>query len=313
MLAGLEEPSEGTIRLKGEIVNGVPAYERDAAMVFQNWALFPHKNVHENISFGLRMKGVPAEESAKKVAEYLDLVRLPGLENRMPGQLSGGMQQRVALARALIVEPAVLLMDEPLSNLDLKLRQRMRVEIRQIQRRLNITIIFVTHDQMEALELSDRLAVVNRGRIEQVGTPMEVYEAPRSTFVADFLGESNFLEGAITATGSSTIFTTGNGLSMTIPSDAGSNEGAAVRLSIRPQLIRLSRGPSPAGDNAFSARVALQTYLGSVIRYHVDLSDGTRMLVDRQVTPGETLFPVGDEITVHWPPEASVCFDNPEI
>ena len=256
MLAGLEEPTEGTIRLKGEVVNGVPAYVRDVAMVFQNWALFPHKNVHENVSFGLRMKGVPAEECRKKVAEYLELVQLPGLENRMPAQLSGGMQQRVALARALIVEPAVLLMDEPLSNLDFKLRQQLRVEIRQIQRRLNITIIFVTHDQMEALELSDRLAVVNRGRIEQVGTPMEVYEAPRSTFVAEFLGESNFLEGAITATGPSTIFTTGSGLSMTVPSDARFREGAAVRLSIRPQLIRLSRGGNPPGDNAFSARVA---------------------------------------------------------
>ena len=138
MLVGLEEPSEGTIRLKGEVMNGVPAYDRDVAMVFQNWALFPHKNVYENVSFGLRMKGIPAGESRKKVAEFLELVQLPGLEQRMPGQLSGGMQQRVALARALIVEPAVLLMDESLSNLDLKLRQQLRVEIRQIQRRLNI-------------------------------------------------------------------------------------------------------------------------------------------------------------------------------
>lgn len=313
MLAGLEEPTEGIIYLKGEVVNGVPAYDRDAAMVFQDWALFPHKNVYENIAFGLRMKGVAAEESRKKVAEYLDLVQLPGLENRMPAQLSGGMQQRVALARALIVEPAVLLMDEPLSNLDLKLRQQMRVEIRQIQRRLSITTIFVTHDQMEALELSDRLAVVNRGHIEQVGPPMEVYEAPRSTFVADFLGESNFLEGSITTVNPSTILTTSSGLSMAVRGNSRLEEGAAARLSIRPQLIGISpKGDGPPIHNVFSGRVALQTYLGSVIRYHVDLDDGTRMLVDRQVTPGETLFPVGDEVTIHWPVEASVCFKDTE-
>jgi spermidine/putrescine ABC transporter ATP-binding subunit len=312
MLAGLEEPTEGTIKLTGEVVNGIPAYKRDTAMVFQNWALFPHKNVFDNISFGLKMRGVPKAIRQERVKEYLDMVRLPGLERRMPGQLSGGQQQRVALARALIIEPKVLLMDEPLSNLDLKLRQQMRVEIRQIQKRIGITTIFVTHDQTEALELSDRVVVVNQGHIEQVGLPAEVYEQPATRFVADFIGESNFFEGTVVSVNSTTaVFKTRSGLSINMMSRTDLTEGSECSLAVRPELIGISPLSSDGGvsfDNSVPGKILMKTYLGAFIRYDIDLDDENRIFIDRRISPDEPTYSVGDEINVGWSADGCVCF-----
>ena len=197
IIAGFLEPSRGTVSLGGRVVNQVPPYRRNTGMVFQSYALFPHMNVFDNVAFGLRIRRLPAAETARRVREALALVRLEGLGDRAIRQLSGGQQQRVAIARALAIDPLVLLMDEPLSNLDAQLRRQMRVELRRLQRQVGITTIFVTHDQEEALTLSDRLVVMNHGRIEQVGTPVELYRKPRTAFVAQFLGHPNFLSGEV--------------------------------------------------------------------------------------------------------------------
>src|SRR5262245_18851444 len=213
MVAGLLEPSAGDIFIRDERVNDRPPYERDVGLMFQNYALFPHKTVFENIAFGLKYRGVGSAERQRRVRAILDLVRLPDIQGRYPHQLSGGQQQRVALARTLVVNPAVALLDEPLSNLDKKLRAGMQVELKQIQEKSGITFIFVTHDQSEALAMSDRLAVMNAGKILQLGTPREIYQAPKSRFVADFLGQSNFFEGEVTQRNTSCVeFKTASGL-----------------------------------------------------------------------------------------------------
>ena len=309
MIAGLEKPTEGFIRLSNEVVNGVPPYERDTAMVFQNWALFPHKSVSDNIGFGLKMRGVPKEERFVKVQEYLDLVRLPGVEERMPSQLSGGQQQRVALARALIVEPKVLLMDEPLSNLDLKLRQQMRFEIKQIQQRLGITTIFVTHDQAEALELGDRLAVLDLGETQQIGPPADMYERPQTTFVADFIGETNFLSGTVVSVNAdtSTVKTAG-GLSIEVTNNLDLKEGAEASVSVRPEQLRVYTNEGETPENCFKGKVLMRTYTGVSIRYHIDLDETSRVFIDRPNSPDERVYSVGDEITVGWGVEGTTCF-----
>ena len=194
MIAGFESPDSGRIHVGGQDITDVPVHQRDMGMVFQSYALFPHRTVAENVAFGLRMRAVPKPEIARRVAAALAQVALTGLEERRPGQLSGGQQQRVALARALVIEPRVLLCDEPLGALDRKLRQQMQFELKELQRRLGVTLVFVTHDQEEALAMSDRIAVMNKGRVEQVGAPTEIYERPRTRFVADFIGEINLLE-----------------------------------------------------------------------------------------------------------------------
>ncbi|RLB37971.1 MAG: Fe3+/spermidine/putrescine ABC transporter ATP-binding protein, partial [Deltaproteobacteria bacterium] len=200
IIGGLEEPTSGIVRIKGKDVNGVSPEKRDTATVFQSWALFPHKTVYENVAFGLKMRKKPKKEIRDRVRAFLEMVNLSGFEDRYPGQLSGGQKQRVALARALVVEPAVLLLDEPLSALDLKLRQQMRFEIKRIQKKINVTTIFVTHDQTEAMAMADRIVVMNRGKIEQIGTPREIYYEPQSKFTSDFIGETNFLEGTVLST-----------------------------------------------------------------------------------------------------------------
>ena len=199
MIAGFEMPDSGRVHVGGQDITDVPVHRRDMGMVFQSYALFPHRTVAENVAFGLRMRDVPKPEIARRVAAALAQVALTGLEDRKPGQLSGGQQQRVALARALVVEPRVLLCDEPLGALDRKLRQQMQFELKELQRRLGVTLVFVTHDQEEALAMSDRIAVMNAGRVEQVGAPTEIYERPRTRFVADFIGEINILEEGATA------------------------------------------------------------------------------------------------------------------
>jgi len=249
LVAGFDEPTAGVIELHGRSVVGVPPYDRDVNTVFQDYALFPHMTVAENVAYGLRVKRVPRAERADRVLKALELVRLPGLGARRPAELSGGQRQRVALARALVNRPRVLLLDEPLGALDLKLRQEMQTELRELQRQVGITFLYVTHDQEEALSMSDRLAVFNDGRVEQVGTPAEVYEAPRSVFVAGFVGVSNRLTGAL----------------------ARAASGADAPFLVRPEKIRLLPAHEAAepGECSLPGTIEEATYLGPFTRYRV--------------------------------------------
>jgi len=298
LLAGFETPDAGRIEIGGKDMSGVPPYERPVNTVFQNYALFPHMTVAGNIGFGLRMKGLPREEIRKRVAWALELVDLVGLEDRYPRELSGGQKQRVALARALVLEPEVLLLDEPLSALDLKLRQELRVELMQLQRRLGTTFIFVTHDQEEALVMSDRIAVMRAGRIEQVGLPDEVYERPRNLFVADFLGRSNFLPARPHPLGAETPL---GPLRLRAPLE---REGLLV---IRPEKIRLYPANGASGrENLVRARVEEIVYTGAENQYYLRAGE-VRLLAytlnqDLQ-EPGSEEFAYGEEVLCYLPPE----------
>jgi putative spermidine/putrescine transport system ATP-binding protein len=262
MIAGFDRPTDGQIFLYGQDVSDLPPYERPVNTVFQDYALFPHMTVQQNIAYGLMIKRVPREARAKQVDEMLELVRLPGFGYRKPSQLSGGQRQRVALARALINHPRVLLLDEPLGALDLKLRQQMQVELKNIQQQVGITFVFVTHDQEEALTMSDRIAVFSGGKIEQVGTPAEVYEHPSSPFVAGFVGTSNLIDGEM----------------------AKRITGSTARFSIRPEKIHLLPADQRVDGDMFAAdgRVRDVVYLGLYTRYLVELSGGGDLVVVEQ-------------------------------
>src|SRR5882762_11075114 len=225
MIAGFERPDSGRVHVAGRDITDVAVHKRDMGMVFQSYALFPHRTVAENVAFGLRMREVPKPDIERRVKAALAQVALTGLEERKPGQLSGGQQQRVALARALVVEPRVLLCDEPLGALDRKLRQQMQFELKELQRSLGLTLVFVTHDQEEALAMSDRIAVMNRGKVEQVGAPTEIYERPRTRFVADFIGDTNIFRGERVATATGPALAVGKGLTMMLPSCAQTGTG----------------------------------------------------------------------------------------
>jgi putative spermidine/putrescine transport system ATP-binding protein len=262
LIAGFDQPTAGRIELHGEDVTDLPPYERSVNTVFQDYALFPHMNVADNVGYGLMIKKVPRPERMKRVSEILELVQLPGMELRKPSQLSGGQRQRVALARALIMHPRVLLLDEPLGALDLKLRQQMQIELKAIQQRVGITFIYVTHDQEEALTMSDRLAVFNHGRIEQLGSPAEVYEHPATPFVAAFVGVSNLIGGAT----------------------AQAISGTADTFSIRPEKINIQTPGTlvPDGYCSVNGRIRDVVYLGMYTRYLVELDGGIDLTVVRQ-------------------------------
>lgn len=262
MIAGFDRPTAGQIFLYGQDVSNLPPYERPVNTVFQDYALFPHMTIQDNIAYGLMIKGAPKVERAKKVDEMLKLVRLPEFGNRKPSQLSGGQRQRVALARALINRPKVLLLDEPLGALDLKLRQQMQVELKNIQREVGVTFIFVTHDQEEALTMSDRIAVFSAGNIEQVGTPAEVYERPSTPFVAGFVGTSNFVEGEV----------------------AQRITGSPKRFSVRPEKIQLAKSDEIIASDMFVADGVVRDviYLGLYTRYLVELEGGGDLVVIEQ-------------------------------
>ena len=274
LVGGLEEPSEGVIKVKGQKVNGLPPEKRDTATVFQNWALFPHKTIFENLAFGLKMRKKPKKEIRKKVLDFLEMVNLTGYESRYPGQLSGGQKQRVALARALIVEPAVLLLDEPLSALDLKLRQQMRFEIKRIQKNINVTTIFVTHDQTEAMTMADRIVVMNEGHIEQIGSPQEIYYQPESKFTSDFIGETNFLEGRVESIDGQEViveFTKGFNLKTFFVGEKPP-EGNVV-VGIRPEHISLKREKPSPEKNFLEGTVIDITFMGATQRFHIESGD----------------------------------------
>lgn len=303
IIAGLEKPTAGAIYIRGEDVTYTPPYRRDASLMFQNYALFPHKTVFDNVVFGLKYGKVPKEEHQKLVSEALDLVRLPGIESRYPHQLSGGQQQRVALARALVVRPAVLLLDEPLSNLDRKLRERMQVELKQIQEEIGITFIFVTHDQQEALTLSDRIAVMNHGVIEQLGTPLEIYEKPQSRFVAEFVGQSNLLEGRVINNNSSgATFETTSGLTFHIPAVRGLTGQGGLALHLRAERIQLHRTqPDTETQNVIPTTVERSLFVGNMIQYLLRLP-GDDILLATQPSTGEAPLVHGTQIWAAFTP-----------
>jgi ABC-type Fe3+/spermidine/putrescine transport system ATPase subunit len=296
MIAGLLQPDEGEILIQGRPMAGVPPNKRDVGIVFQNYALFPHMTVARNVAFGLEMRRVPAREVGQRVGAALELVRLQGLEARYPHQLSGGQQQRVALARALVIRPAVLLLDEPLAALDKRLRMDMQVELKRLQRQVGITTVFVTHDQEEALTLSDRVAVMNAGRIDQVGGPDEIYERPATRFVLEFIGRANVFEGEIGTQGGRPVLRAG-GLSLAVP-EGDARVGPAI-LAIRPERVRLCAAPPDGADNVLSAEVVHVVYLGSHAHYYVRLTSGAELVAFQSAADGPAIR-VGHPVWATW-------------
>jgi putative spermidine/putrescine transport system ATP-binding protein len=300
IIAGFESPSDGAIRVDGADITHVPAHKRDMGMVFQNYALFPHRTVAENIAFGLRMRGIDKQAIGAKVKAALAMVELSGLEDRRPGQLSGGQQQRVALARAIVIEPRVLLCDEPLGALDKKLRQQMQFELKQLQKALGLTLVFVTHDQEEALAMSDRIAVMNCGRVEQIGTPVEIYDQPRTRFVADFIGDTNIFRGERVTTDAGLGLAVGHGLVLTLPIPAPGS--GVVSVALRPEKIRLSPGDTEHAVSASNARGSIEStnFLGGAVLYRVALDSGHRILA-QQPNTGAVFVP-GQTVKLDWNP-----------
>ncbi|HYN16689.1 MAG TPA: ABC transporter ATP-binding protein [Actinomycetes bacterium] len=310
MIAGFEEPTSGQILLHGRDMVGVPPFRRDVNMVFQQYALFPHMDVFENVAFGLRRKKVDKDEIKRRVAEALALVELEGREKRKPRQLSGGQQQRVALARALVNRPRALLLDEPLGALDLKLRQAMQLELKRIQREVGITFVYVTHDQEEALTMSDRLVVMNAGRIEQLGNPRELYEHPATRFVANFIGTSNILTGRLERRGDTWAMSGLGPDERVLVADAGdARSGEEVELAVRPEkiVLRAEQDPPPPGSSALRVKVHEVVYLGTSTQYRTLTDGGTAIAVYRQntsATPGADVL-TGQMGWLEWPPEHS--------
>ena len=307
MIAGFIEPDEGTISINGENVTARPPNKRDIGMVYQSYALFPHMTVFDNVAFGLRMRDVPAAGIAERVGRTLALVDLAGLEHRKPGQLSGGQQQRVALARAIVIQPSVLLLDEPLSNLDAKLRKRMQLELKALQRTVGITTIHVTHDQEEALTLADTMVILNNGRVEQIGGPREVYARPRSAFVADFLGRANFLKGRVTAAGPapSSVTFTADGGEVLIVGDAGAfAPGSPAQAFIRPERIELRRIAETPSENGLRGKVEQVIFTGSMVTIEVETLTGRRLLVERPSGGAQAAYEAGEKVEVVLPPDA---------
>ncbi|MBI5301843.1 MAG: ABC transporter ATP-binding protein [Chloroflexi bacterium] len=300
LIAGFEFPTSGHIVLDGARLEDVPPNKRDMAMVFQSYAIFPHLNVFENIAYGLKIKKLAATEIKRRSDEVMKLTQLTGLENRAPNQLSGGQQQRVALARALVVEPKVLLFDEPLSNLDAKLREEMRFEIRDLQKRLGITAIYVTHAQEEALVMSDLIAIINKGRLAQLGSPEEIYERPRSRFVADFIGLSDFLPAKVQTVHGEMTQVSAAGTTFAVPSANVVFEGQSLILHIRPYDIMFV--DNTVTENVVPGVIQLVTYLGNIIDYRVEIGEKLALRVQAGT---DNRYAAGDRVRLHFPPSKS--------
>jgi spermidine/putrescine transport system ATP-binding protein len=308
MIAGFEEPTRGTVRLDGRDVTAAPPNKRDVNMVFQSYALFPHMSVFENVAFGLRRKSVPKDQITRQVGEMLEIVDLTGREQRRPRELSGGQQQRVALARALVNHPKALLLDEPLGALDLKLRQAMQVELKRIQREVGITFVYVTHDQNEALTMSDRIAVMNDGMIEHLGPPREIYEHPATRFVAGFIGTSNLLTGSLArVTGGRGVIEVSPDEQIIVPEGRSAlAAGQEVELTVRPEKIELAAGPPPAGGCALRGTVTEVVYLGTSTSFSVRTTTGADVVVFQQNSASaETPAGRGDDVWLTWDPQHS--------
>ncbi len=300
IIAGLEQPTAGDIFIKGQRVNDTPIHKRNLGMIFQNYALFPHKTIFDNVAFGLKYRNVSKEDIKAKVKQALDIVRLPGVEQRMPSQRSGGQQQRIALARAIVIEPDVLLMDEPLSALDENLREEMRVEVSNLQEMLGITSIFVTHDQREALTMSDSIVVMKDGHKQQEGPPEEVYDTPGSHFVADFIGHSNFFKGQIKHIGDGMVMVKlDDGQELKVTQSGDWQAGQRVEVVVRAQKFYLTPKdlpPSGSAENQFRGRIKDRSYMGGEVRYFVKLETGTVIHIIGGVK--DMLFRRADEVVI---------------
>ncbi len=303
MIAGFEQPTAGEILLDGTDVAYTPAHHRNVNTVFQNYALFPHLNVHDNIAFGLKRAKRPTAEIRERVGEALELVQLPGYERRKSSELSGGQQQRVALARALVLNPAVLLLDEPLGALDAKLRKALQIELKSLQQEVGITFLYVTHDQEEALTMSDRLAVMNGGHIEQVGAPQDVYEDPETLFVANFLGVSNLMQATIVSAGTNACRVALDGYDLETRGTDRDVTGEA-KIVIRPERIELEEHGSPPGPNRIPAMVERVIYVGSAIQVIVRGATGEALQALVQNTGGGIPYEQGTPVQLHLPADA---------
>ena len=299
MIAGFESPDEGEIWLGNEAINELTPNKRDTAMVFQSYALFPHYNVFDNVAYGLKLRKVPKDEIKERVTRILELVEMSGMESRMTNQLSGGQQQRVALARALVVEPGVLLFDEPLSNLDAKLRVTMRTEIRKIQQKLGITAIYVTHDQSEAMSISDQIIIMQKGVVAQMGTPKEIYYHPANEFVADFIGEANFIHGKVKAMADKDCTVEVCGRDVMVETDTARKTGDDAEIVLRPEAITI------ADEGQLPCTVELSCFMGSYQNYHVRLTDGTLIKIADNCPINKKVFEVGDTAAISFGKECA--------
>lgn len=305
MIAGFEEPTSGSIKVEGEAIEEKEPFERNVNTVFQSYALFPHKTIYDNIAYGLKMKKVPEDEIKKRVHEMMELVQLEGFEKRYPSQLSGGQKQRVAIARALINRPRVLLLDEPLGALDLKLRKQMQLELKRLQKKLNITFIYVTHDQEEALTMSDRIAIMNAGVLDQVAAPTEIYEHPATKFVATFIGETNIFDGSIRSI---------NGESLSIQIENGDVKatgsefaaGEFINVSVRPEKMKYAL--DPVEGFTLIATVKDYVYVGSVVKCIAVLPNGNELKIERLA--GQPLPQLGEQIFPYWNEKDAVVIHN---
>jgi iron(III) transport system ATP-binding protein len=304
LIGGFHRPNHGEIYFGDREVSAIPPYQRNIGMVFQNYALWPHMTIFDNVAYGLKLKKTPKKEIGERVERVFSMVNLTGLEKRYPGQLSGGQQQRVALARALVLNPDVLLLDEPLSNLDAKIRQQVRAEIRKLQKELAITSIYVTHDQEEALTISDRIAVIDHGKLQQIGAPRDLYERPYNPFVADFIGINNLIAGKVKGVDE------GTGL-MTVETRFGLiaclrqttfREGDGCKISVRPETAMIC-GPDERQDgmNAIAGRVSFASYIGNAIRYDIELDEETIFKVDVQNPWNQQPYPISEKVNVCFP------------
>ena len=297
MIAGFEEPTEGGISVGGDPMRGVPPYRRPVNTVFQSYAIFPHLNVFDNVAFGLRRSGVKGEELHKRVTDACEMVQLSGFEKRKPSMLSGGQQQRVALARALVNHPEVLLLDEPLGALDLKLRKEMQLYLKNLQHEVGITFIYVTHDQEEALTMSDRIAVMNEGRVQQVADPPTLYELPRNRFVSDFIGQTNVFSGTVeSVSGKRITLSTPSGKVEATAREAEVEVGAEAHAAVRPEKVRFGS----EGDNVSTARIQQLVYLGVSTQYIAELPDGEKLVLYQQNSREDANPEIGEEVSVAW-------------
>ena len=301
MIAGFNSIDEGTISFGDQVINDIPSHKRDIGMVFQNYAIFPHMTVYQNVVYGLKNRKVPKDEIVKRAEEVMHTMQIYEYRDRQPNQMSGGQQQRVALARAIIIKPRVLLMDEPLSNLDAKLRVEMRNSIRHLQKSLGITTIYVTHDQEEALAISDRIAVMHNGIIEQLGNPIEIYAKPTNRFVADFIGISNFIQAENGKDGLRILGRNYSGLTCHAPLDK------ALTISIRPEHARIGRTDK---ENALPGKISIGTFLGDYISYEIKLDDGPMIFVNEYAEHMKELYQAGDSVYVELPPWRAMIFET---
>lgn len=305
MIAGFESSSSGKILIDNEDVSNIPPYKRSVNTVFQNYALFPHMNIFDNIAFGLVVKKMDKEQIEKKVLESLKMIQMEGYENRMPHQLSGGQKQRVAIARAIVNNPKVLLLDEPLGALDLKLRKQMQFELKRLQKKLGITFIYVTHDQEEALTMSDRIVVMNKGRIEQIGTPEVIYEKPKTKFVADFIGETNIFEGCVTKIGVSNALLQIDEEEKVKVNEFDLNLGEQIYVAVRPERIKLKDIPEE-GDAWLQGKLKERIYVGSALRTVMMLKNGSEFLVNEPVGENYKFTEDEQEVFITWNPKNAV-------